>query len=306
MQKCGFKNESALLHSNVYPFSFMVQLVVCTFFIAGNSCSAKITSLSTDILKIPTLFLSVLILLSHPFSSADFKALSQKKTGIVHCRLMHGGGGFVLVTEKEATHVRWAPAPGPELLSPSIWPPFCTQLSKAAQSTTFSSVAHPAHALSRCEYYWENWKRLFGAEEQDNIHQGGALAAPGTLCTKGNRAQAVGGTKLSGDMRHIWVLCGRAALHWLCLCHCCTAAGCTLLIPHVTRFSILPHPQSMPRPGPARKPFPDTTLSPGPLLHHGCQEPTACLFLAEHHFCQASTGSLSLSLDIKDPFILND
>lgn len=27
----------------------------------------------------------------------------------------------------------------------------------------------------------------------------------------------------------------------LALCHCCTAARCTPLIPHVTRFSILPH-----------------------------------------------------------------
>lgn len=77
-----------------------------TFFIAGNSCSAKITPLSNDILKIPTLFLSVLVLFSHPFSSADFKALSQKRSGIVHCSLVHGGGRLVQVTEEEATHVQ--------------------------------------------------------------------------------------------------------------------------------------------------------------------------------------------------------
>lgn len=188
---------------------------VRTFFIAGNSCSAKITPLSNDILKIPTLFLSALVLLSRPFSSADFKTLSQKRSGIVHCSLVHGGGGLVQVTEEEATHVQWAPAPGPEFLNSFnmnmntnlTWTPLCTQRSKTAQSTTFSSVGCPAHTLSRCQYYWENWKRLFGTEEHDNIHLGGVLAAPGTLCTKGN-VHRPWGTKLSGHMRHIWVCVG--------------------------------------------------------------------------------------------------
>lgn len=72
------------------------------------------------------------------------------------------------------------------------------------------------------------------------------------------------------------------------------AAGCTPLIPQHP-----PSPQSLPRPGPACKPFPDTTLCPGCLLHHSCQELTACLFLADPHFCQPSTGSLSLSLESK-------
>lgn len=120
------------------------------------------------------------------------------------------------------------------------WAPLCTQHSKAAQSTTLSSVACPAHALSSCEYYWENWKSLFDTEEQYNIDVGGVLAAPGTLCTKGN-VHRPWGTKLSSDVRHIWVVCGRGALHWLCLWHCCMVTGSTPLIPHVTRFSILPH-----------------------------------------------------------------
>lgn len=46
--------------------------------------------------------------------------------------------------------------------------------------------------LSSCEYYWEDWKGLFGQRSKDNVHPGGALAAPGTLCTKGTCAQAVG------------------------------------------------------------------------------------------------------------------
>lgn len=120
-------------------FSGFVQI----FFIAGNSCSAKITLLSNDILKIPTLFLSVLTLLSRPFSSADFKTLSQKRNGIVHlvqlgacergvCSGDRGGSHLCSMSSSLRT---WFPEP-----INLTWALLCTQCSKAAQSSTFSST----------------------------------------------------------------------------------------------------------------------------------------------------------------------
>lgn len=64
---------------------------VCTIFHHLETLVQLIWHLwSNDILKIPVLFLSVFILLSHPFSLADFNALFQKRSAIIHSRLVPG------------------------------------------------------------------------------------------------------------------------------------------------------------------------------------------------------------------------
>ena len=106
---------------------------------------------------------------------------------------MHGAGRLV-AGDRGESHTCLSSSPRTSVPEPITWrwafP--CTQFSKTAQSTTFSSVAYPAHTLSSCDYFWEDWKRLSGQRNKDNIHLGGALAASGTLCTEGTRAQAVG------------------------------------------------------------------------------------------------------------------
>lgn len=175
-------------------FSGFVQI----FFIAGNSCSAKITLLSNDILKIPTLFLSVLTLLSRPFSSADFKTLSQKRNGIVHLVQLGACGRGVCSGDRGGSHPcsmssslrTWFPEP-----INLTWAPLCTQYSKATQSSTFSS----AQLSCLSSTHIEQLLILLGELEEAIWHRGATQHSPGRSsgCTRpplqqGKHAQAMG------------------------------------------------------------------------------------------------------------------
>lgn len=147
---------------------------------------------------------------------------------------------------------------------------------------------------------------LLGELEEAVWHRGTRQHSPGRSsgCTRhplhqGKCAQAVGHKAERSHEAHlsfVWERGSTVAL-FVALLH-----GCWVHPVNSTRDQIQhpPSPQSLPKPGPAYKPSPDPTLHPGHLLHHSCQEATACLFLVDHHFCQASTGSLSPSLENKD------
>lgn len=170
---------------------------------------------STDSLKIPALFLSVLILLSCPFSSANFKALSQKTSGIIHRRSVQGEEGLFQVAERMKPLMWWwAPVLGPRFLSPSLK----GELPLAPNSASLLRAQLSAQLLiqhtrwAALSITGRTGRGYLGRETRTMFTLGRALAASGPLCTKCAWTQAAG-HKVSSDVKHLWDLCGKGALH---------------------------------------------------------------------------------------------
>lgn len=189
----------------------------------------------TDILKIPALFLSVLILLSHPFSSADFKAL--------RCSSVHGGGRFVPGDrEDETTQGWWGPVPGPGFPSLSLkgeipLAPNSANLLRAQLSARLF-IQH-TQWVAVC-ITGRTGRGYLGRETRTTFTRGELWRHQAPRAPKAH-VHRLWGTKPSSDVKHLWVLCGKGALRKLHLWQCCTAAGCGPLIPHMSRFVVLPH-----------------------------------------------------------------
>lgn len=87
-------SQLCLTQMSVHSLSWFSRSVHTIIRCLETLVQLKLYLWSTDILKIPALFLAVLILLSHPFLSADFKALTQKRSDVIHCSSVGEEGLF--------------------------------------------------------------------------------------------------------------------------------------------------------------------------------------------------------------------